>query len=104
MRAAGDTASFRKELAKRQKSAATAPALLGFEPRNYPYPVRRQVLYDKGTATLYQLHQRLGDEQFFRILTKTAAAKLATTEAFLNLVEKESSRQTREWLLAQLQV
>ncbi|RPD46843.1 hypothetical protein DNI29_11825 [Hymenobacter sediminis] len=102
LQAAGDTTSFRKELSKRQKSAATAPALLGFEPRNYPYPVRRQVLYDKGTAILFELHQRLGDEPFFQILTATAAARVATTDEFLRIVERESSPATRQWLQAKL--
>ncbi|WP_139924128.1 M1 family aminopeptidase [Hymenobacter sp. DG01] len=102
LQAASDTVSFQKELSKRQKSAATAPILLGFEPRNYPYPVRRQVLYDKGTAILFKLHQRLGDELFFRILTATAAAQVATTDHFLRIVERESSLVIRQWLQAQL--
>lgn len=103
LRAAGDTASFRRELGKRQQSAATAPAIWGFEPRNHPYPVRRQVLYDKGTVLLYDLHQQLGDERFFRLLSATAAARVATTAAFLRVVERESSPAIREWVRARLQ-
>ncbi|WP_324671836.1 M1 family aminopeptidase [Hymenobacter sp. GOD-10R] len=102
LKAAGDTASFRKELSKRQKSATGAPAIINFDVRKNDYPSFRRVIYDKGTVVLYELHQRVGDAQFFRILTRTAAAKVATTEAFLKLVEQQSSRETSEWLAHKL--
>ncbi|WP_460612732.1 M1 family aminopeptidase [Hymenobacter seoulensis] len=99
LQAVGDTASFRKQLVKRQKSAALAPGpILGFELTKYDYQTRRSVIYDKGTIILYELHQRLGDQPFFQILTKTAAAKAATTEEFLQIVEQQSGPETRSWL------
>ncbi|WP_345074877.1 M1 family aminopeptidase [Hymenobacter fastidiosus] len=102
LRAAGDTASFRQGLAKRRASAATAPAVLNFDVRQGTYATFRQVMYDKPTIILYELHQRLGDAPFFRILTATAAARISTTQAFLELVERETNRETRDWLALQL--
>ncbi|OUJ73221.1 hypothetical protein BXP70_15455 [Hymenobacter crusticola] len=102
LKAVGDTASFQKELTKRQKSAATAPALINFDVTKYDYPSLRRVIYDKGAVTLFELHQRVGDAQFFRILTETAAAKVATTQAFLAIVERQTNRATRDWLATKL--
>jgi len=102
LKAVGDTASFRKGIAKRRQSAANAPAIINFDVTKYDYPTLRRVLYDKATIVLFELHQRLGDAQFFRILTETAAAKVVTTEDFLRLVEKQSSRATCDWLFVKL--
>ena len=68
----------------------------------YDYPSTRRVIYDKGTIVLFELHQRVGDAQFFRILTETATAKVATTQAFLKVVERQSNRATRDWLANKL--
>ncbi|PJJ59071.1 M1 family aminopeptidase [Hymenobacter chitinivorans] len=102
LRAAGDTASYRKELAKYRASAAQAPvSLLRFDAgKDMGY--FRPVIYHKGALALADLHARLGDEAFFQLLSATAAARVATTEAFLRLVERHTDRATRDWLVARL--
>jgi hypothetical protein len=102
LRAAGDTAAFRQELAKRVKSATGAPAIIGFTRTTQPYATYRRVIYDKGTVVLSALHTRIGDAQFFQILATTAAQKTATTDEFLTIVEQAAGPDTRSWLTALL--
>jgi hypothetical protein len=102
LQAAGDTASFRRGLAQRRARAAGAPPIIGFDLRTSDYATLRRVEYDKATIVLHELHQRLGDVAFFRLLTATAAARVETTAAFLELVEQQAGRPTREWLVRQL--
>jgi hypothetical protein len=102
LQAAGDTVSFRQGLAQRRARAAGAPPVIGFDVRRNSYAMFRRVLYDKATVILHELRQRLGDAAFFRLLTATAAARVVTTDAFLELVEKQTDRPTRLWLTQQL--
>lgn len=98
VRAAGDTAAYRQELAKRVASARGAPAIVGFEKAKHTYPTYRRVIYDKGTVILAALHARLGDAPFLAILATTAARKTTTTQEFLTIVEQAAGLETRQWL------
>ncbi|UOQ55247.1 M1 family aminopeptidase [Hymenobacter cellulosivorans] len=102
LRTTGDTARFRQELAKRRTSAASVGAVIGFDVRRNDYPTFRKAMYDKPTVILYELEQRLGTEVFLQLLATAAAAHLATTEEFLTLVERQTSRATRDWLAGKL--
>lgn len=102
LRAVGDTASYRQLLNTKIKSAAGAPAIIGFDKSKYNYPTYRRVIYDKGSVVLASLHNRVGDEKFFAILSTTAAQKTATTDAFLDIVALEAGEETRRWLKAEL--
>ena len=98
VRAAGDTAAYRQELAKRVASATGVPAIVGFEKAKHSYPTYRRVIYDKGTVILAALHTRLGDAPFLAILATTAARKTTTTQEFLTIVEQAAGLETRQWL------
>ncbi|TFZ67122.1 hypothetical protein E4631_09225 [Hymenobacter sp. UV11] len=102
LRASGDSAGYRTELAKRVKSAAGAPAISGFDREQAPYPLFRRVIYDKGTVVLAALHARVGTEKMCAILAKTAAEKVSTTAGFLAVVAQVSGPATRQWLGAEL--
>lgn len=102
LQASGDSTGYRAELAKRVQSAANAPAIVGFDRANAPYPLFRRVVYDKGTVILAALHTRVGTEKFYAILAKTAAEKVGTTAGFLEVVAQVSSPDTRQWLTAEL--
>lgn len=102
LRAVGDTASYRQLLNTKIKSANGAPAIIGFDKSKYNYPTYRRVIYDKGSVVLASLHNRVGDEKFFDILSTTAAQKTATTDAFLDVVAQEAGEEVRRWLKAEL--
>ncbi|KAA9332335.1 M1 family metallopeptidase [Hymenobacter busanensis] len=101
LRATADTATFRQQLLKHRAAAAPAPPILQFDARK-DMAQYRAVIYSKGTVVLADLHTRLGDEAFFRLLQATAAAHVNTTQAFLALVEQKTGRETRDWLAARL--
>ncbi|UOQ67399.1 M1 family aminopeptidase [Hymenobacter volaticus] len=102
LRSVGDTASYRQLLNAKIKSATGAPAVIGFDKSKYNYATYRRVIYDKGSVVLAFLHNRVGDEKFFAILSATAAQKTATTDAFLDIVAQEVGEETRHWLKAEL--
>lgn len=102
LRATGDTARFRQEIAKRRAATTSVGPVIGFDVRRNDYPTTRKAMYDKPTVILYELEQRLGTETFLRLLATAAAAHLATTEEFLALVERETTRATRDWLASKL--
>jgi hypothetical protein len=102
LQASGDSTGYRTELAKKVESAANAPAIIGFDRANAPYPLFRRVVYDKGTVILAALHTRVGTEKCYAILAKTAAEKVSTTAGFLEVVAQISGPGTRQWLTAEL--
>jgi hypothetical protein len=102
LQASGDSTGYRAELAKKVQSAANAPAIIGFDRENAPYPLFHRVVYDKGTAILAALHTRVGTEKMYAILAKTAARKVSTTAAFLEVVAQVSGQDTRQWLTGEL--
>ena len=102
LRASGDSVGYRTELAKRVQSAAGAPAIIGFNREQAPYPLFRRVVYDKGTVILAALQARVGTGKLYAILAKTAAEKVSTTAGFLTIVAQVSSQATRQWLDAEL--
>ncbi|MBC8082106.1 MAG: hypothetical protein H7Z21_02740 [Hymenobacter sp.] len=102
LQASGDSAGYQAELAKKVQSATNAPAIIGFDRANAPYPLFRRVVYDKGTVILAALHTRVGTEKMCAILAKTAAEKVSTTAGFLEVVAQVSGPDTRQWLTAEL--
>jgi hypothetical protein len=102
LQASGDSTGYRTALAKKVQSATNAPAIIGFDRANAPYPLFRRVVYDKGTVILAALHTRVGTEEFYAILAKTAAEKISTTAGFIEVVAQVSGADTRQWLMAEL--
>ncbi len=102
LQASGDSVGYQTELAKRVQAAAGAPAIVGFDRENAPYPLFRRVIYAKGTVILAALRDRVGPEKFYAILAKTAAEKVSTTAGFLQVVAQMSGQDTGQWLAAEL--
>ena len=102
LRETGDEAGYRAELAKRVATVGDAPPIRGFDYQQYPRPMYRRVIYNKGTAVLAALHERLGTAQFVRLLATVAARHVSTTDTFLDVVAQTNSPATRDWLLAEL--
>lgn len=101
LQARGDSAGYRAELATRA-AAVNAPAIIGFDRANAPYPLVRRVVYDKGTVVLAALRARVGPATFDALLAETAAAQVGTTAGFLALVARVCGPTTRQWLTAEL--
>ena len=102
LQAAGDAAGYQAELTRLIQTVANTPAILGFDRTKYERSMYRRVVYNKGTGVLAALHARVGTEQFFNLMAKTAAKKVSTTAAFLGVVEQVAGPETRAWLLAEL--
>jgi hypothetical protein len=102
LQASGDSTGYRTALAKKVQSAKNAPAIIGFDRANAPYPLFRRVVYDKGTVILAALHTRVGTDKFYALLAKTAAEKVSTTAGFIEVVAQVSGPATRKWLVAEL--
>jgi hypothetical protein len=102
LQASGDSTGYQTALAKKVQSATSAPAIMGFDRANAPYPLFRRVVYDKGTVILAALHTRVGTAEFYAILAKTAAEKVSTTAGFIEVVAQVSGADTRQWLVAEL--
>lgn len=102
LQASGDEAGYRAELARLAATVAGTPPLWGFDRYQYPFPMYRRVIYNKGTGILAALHQRVGTELFITILAKTAAQKSSTTTEFLSTVAQVAGPETQAWLLAEL--
>lgn len=102
LRATGDTAAFRQQLAVHQQAAQGAPAIIGLDRHKHDYKTLRRVIYSKGATVLAALHGRIGDERFMELLARTAAQKTATTEALLGLVGQATDAETRRWLTTEL--
>jgi hypothetical protein len=102
VQAAGDTTAYREELVRLAKTTANTPAILGFDRNKYEPSMYRKVMYNKGTGVLAALHARLGTERFVDLMATTAARKVSTTAAFLDVVEQTAGKDTRAWLLGEL--
>lgn len=102
LQASGDSASYRIELAKKVQSAVNAPAIIGSDRANAPYPLFRRVVYDKGTVILSALHARVGTQKFYALLAQTAAEKVSTTAGFLAVVARINGQDTCQWLANEL--
>lgn len=102
LRAAGDAVGLREELAKLAATAANTPPILGFNRAQHERSVYRRVIYNKGTGVLAALHARVGTELMLNLLATTAAQKVSSTAAFLDVVERAAGPDTRAWLLAEL--
>lgn len=102
LQASGDEVGYQSELARLAASAVDTPPLWGFNRYQYPFPMYRRVIYNKGTGILASLRHHVGDEYFMTILAKTAAQKISTTTDFLDTVEQVAGQEARTWLLAEL--
>lgn len=102
LQASGDEAGYQAELARLASTTAGTPPLWGFDRYQYPFPMYRRVIYNKGTTILASLRQHVGDEKFLTILAQTAAQKTSTTPGFLTTVEQVAGAEASTWLLAAL--
>lgn len=103
LQASGDEAGYQAELARLAASAAGTPPLWGFNRYQYPFPMYRRVIYNKGTIILAALRQHVGNERLMAILAQTAAQKTSTTLGFLATVAQVAGPEAKTWLLAELQ-
>jgi hypothetical protein len=60
------------------------------------------VLYEKGSVILFELENKIGKDKFLVLLKKISADNICTTNDFLQLLEKETSNETRQWMEKQL--
>jgi hypothetical protein len=102
LQARGDTAGYRQNYEKLAKTTANTPAIIGFDRTKYESEMFRRVVYNKGMVVLAALHARVGTEQLYTILARTAAQRVGTTTAFLGVVGQVAGPETRAWLLARL--
>lgn len=102
LQARGDTAGYRQNYEKLAKTTANTPAIIGFDRTKYEGGMYRRVVYNKGMVMLAALHGRVGTEQLYTILARTAAQRVSTTTAFLGVVGQVAGAETRAWLLAKL--
>lgn len=102
LQAKGDTAGYRQNYAKLAQTTANTPPIIGFDRTKYEPGMYRRVVYNKGMVVLAALHARVGTAQFYTILATTAAQKVATTTAFLEVVNQVAGMETRTWLRAEL--
>ena len=102
VQASGNEAGYHTELARLAESAVGTPPLWGFDRYQYPFPMYRRVIYNKGTGILAALHRQVGTEPFMTILAKTAAEKTSTTLGFLDTVGQVAGQEVKVWLLAEL--
>ncbi|RZK59023.1 MAG: hypothetical protein EOO59_07985 [Hymenobacter sp.] len=102
LQARGDTAGYRQVYARLAATTPGTPALLGFDRDRYEPGMYRRVIYNRGTVVLAALHARVGTPQLCAILAATAARRVSTTAAFLDVVGQVAGPATRAWLLAEL--
>jgi hypothetical protein len=102
LQARGDTASYRQNYEKLAKTTPNTPPIIGFDRTKYESGMYRRVVYNKGMVVLAALHTRVGTEQLYTILARTAAQQVSTTTAFLGVVGQVAGAETRTWLQARL--
>jgi aminopeptidase N len=102
LQARGDTAGYRQNYEKLAKTTANTPAIIGFDRTKYEPGMYRRIVYNKGMVVLAALHARVGTEQLYAILARTAAQRVSTTTGFLDVVGQVAGTDTRTWLLARL--
>ncbi len=102
LQARGDTAGYRQNYEKLAKTTPNTPPIIGFDRTKYESGMHRRVVYNKGMVVLAALHARVGTEQLYTILARTAAQQVSTTTAFLGVVGQVAGAETRAWLQARL--
>ncbi|MFD1872717.1 M1 family aminopeptidase [Hymenobacter bucti] len=102
LQAKGDTAGYRQNYTKLAKTTANTPPIIGFDRMKYEPGMYRRVIYNKGMTVLAALHTRVGTAQLYSILARTAAQRVGTTQAFLDVVGQVAGPDSRAWLLARL--
>jgi hypothetical protein len=102
LQARGDTAGYRQNYEKLAKTTPNTPPIIGFDRTKYESGMYRRVVYNKGMTVLAALHTRVGTEQLYTILARTAAQRVSTTTGFLDVVGQVAGAETRTWLLARL--
>lgn len=86
---------FKKQLEDYRNRTKGTHSIWGLD-RNAPDAYT--VLYEKGALILYEMEQKTGQEQFFKLLNLIATKKVKTTSEFLDLVEITLSKEIRQWI------
>ena len=102
LQAKGDTAGYRQNYTKLAPTTAGTPPIIGFDRTKYEPGMYRRVAYNKGMVVLAALHARVGTAQLYIILATTAARKVSTTTAFLDVVGQTAGAETCAWLRTEL--
>lgn len=89
--------AFREKVDTARKEARQLPGFDEWTPRN-----NRQLSYYKGSYLLYQLHNRIGDDQFYTFLRSLLHNKTGTIEGMLELLSEEVNGKTAEWFKSKL--
>jgi hypothetical protein len=86
---------FEKEIDDYKERAKNTPPIWGID-RNDSRAY--SVLYEKGALILNELEQKMGKQQFIRLLKIAATAKVKTTNEFLDIMEMNFSKEIRQWM------
>lgn len=85
---------FNKQIEAYKKDVINTPPIWGIDRNsNAAY----YVLYEKGALYLYELEQKIGQEEFVKLLKTTLLQRIRTTDGFLKLIEKQISKETSAW-------
>ena len=86
---------FKNQITKYKGYAKDAPAIWDFNRSSDDAYV---VLYLKGAVILHELENKIGSKKFIEILKLKTTKGIKNTNEFLNLLEQETSKTTRNWL------
>ncbi len=86
---------FNTMIKKNKEYAKNTPPIWGFNRSgNNAY----RVLYLKGALILNELYNKIGSRKFIEILKLKANKETNNTNDFLNMLEQQTSKRTRNWL------
>lgn len=86
---------FKNRINKYKERADNVPAIWGYDRSgNSAY----NVFYIKGAVILHELENKIGSKKLFNILHLKTTKGIKNTGDFLNLLENETSKSTRDWL------
>jgi len=89
------TAIYKDYIKSYKESSIDAPEIWGFErSSNAAYTV----LYKKGAVILHELETKIGTEPMFKLLYLKRSRGIKNTADFLDLLEAQSSKETRVWM------
>jgi len=90
---------FNKKIGEYKDITKNLPPVWGINRNNND---AYSVLYEKGALILFEFENRIGKEPFMHFLKKVVENKITTTVKLLELIEKEFSKETKQWLEDQL--
>jgi len=89
------TTTYNDYIKAYKKSILNAPAIWDFDrSSNAAYTV----LYKKGAVILHDLESKIGTTQMFNLLKLKRTQGIKNTADFLDLLEQQTSKETRNWL------